>query len=477
MANDKTQVIEVPEVVAEINDMPEVTDLAEAEPSETVTELPFHDEELEGNGNVKKTRTMMYVNSLSNIRQRFPNYNDGLRAHLEKHFKDAEWAFIVHDKDMIPDEDGFPSDFPAGDHVHISFNFSTARSLKSVAKIMGDTGDVLKSAQNVKVFKGRNAKGSLFSYLIHLTAKAKAMGKYQYPVSEVHANFDYEAFVKRTTMQVEASTIDVDEIASKIISGELVKRDLYVNGPYGNSKMMTMFYTKHERRLDTAIKHAYVRRIATAEEEGEDGGEGEVPVEVIYIQGEAGSGKSKLAKSYAKKRFGHYFVSGSSNDSVQEYMGEKVAIFDDARPTDFPAHEWLKMLDPYGKGASVRSRYYNKFLAVECIIITTTTPFEEFWFHTADTTVEEPIDQFFRRFAGVIKVTSAMMPDGSMELTGNVHEVIPVPTYPLSARVGNKIKVMEASYKMDPVPMGKIREVVKPVSKRASLNNILDAFN
>src|SRR5699024_5027104 len=99
-------------------------------------------------------------------------------------------------------------------------------------------------------------------------------------------------------------------------------------------------------------------------------------------------------------------------DSVQDYMGEPVAIFDDARPSDFTASDWLKMLDPYNNKSSIASRYYNKYLSVKSIIITATTPFEEFFVYAKDKGgVDEPVSQFMRRFQAVIKVDSEAIED------------------------------------------------------------------
>ena len=51
----------------------------------------------------------------------------------------------------------------------------------------------------------------------------------------------------------------------------------------------------------------------------------------IYIQVLHG----KTIAKYAERKYGDYFISGSSNDTTQDYMGEPVVIFDDARPSDF----------------------------------------------------------------------------------------------------------------------------------------------
>jgi len=163
-----------------------------------------------------------------------------------------------------------------------------------------------------------------------------------------------------------------------------------------------------------------------------------INLEIIYIQGDAGSGKTTLAKEYALRKYGDYFMTGSSNDSVQDYMGEPVAIFDDARPSDFSASDWLKLLDPYNNKATVTSRYYNKYLAVKCIIITTTTPFYEFFIYAKNKAgVDEPVAQFMRRFSAVISVDRATNSAGQDVARGKIYTVKKLPVA-VTRRVAGK---------------------------------------
>ena len=332
---------------------------------------------------VKRSRALMYVQQTKYLASKFKNKDDIIN-HLEKHFADAEWAYILHDKDV---EKGVKKD----EHIHIAFYFPNARSPKNVASIMGD------KPQSVEVFTGRWAKQNMFAYLIHATDSAIAEGKHRYNAYEVTANFDYIKFMNNVQATAESKKLDIEDIQARIISGDIILKDFFVDGKLGDASVAGLFYTNNKQKIDRAIETRYKIQMSSKEE---------IDLEVIYIQGAAGSGKTTIAKEYALRKYGDYFITGSSNDAVQDYMGEPVAIFDDARPSDFDASDWLKMLDPYNNKSTVTSRYYNKYLAVRCIILTTTIPFEEFFVYAKNKAgVDEPVSQFMRRFKLVIKVT------------------------------------------------------------------------
>lgn len=422
----------------------------------------------------KKSRTLMYVQKTSALGARF-NDKAGLAKHLHEEFGDAEWAFILHDKDMQEDEFGMPTNVKADDHIHIAFLFKNPRSAMSVSKAMlepkGENGKF--GEQTVEIFEGRSAKGSMFSYLLHLTQDAMEKKKHQYDISEVTANFDYAGFVHRTTMIVRAKSLDIEDITAKIIDGTLIKKDFFRDGEMGTAEEMAKFYSANETALERATKARYALMMAKHGTKGEGDG-----LEILYVQGDAGSGKTSLAKEYAMKKYGDYFITGSANDAVQDYMGEPVAIFDDARPTDFSSQDWLKLLDPYTNKSTVRSRYYNKYLAVKCIIITTTTPFEDFWLHTKrDSKAPEPIDQFFRRFNLVIKVKSSVEPDGSKILMGDVYEVTECPPFELPRAFEDNGKRVIAGHKLSDQPLGQIKMVHKKRENKKKAQDLLRYFS
>ena len=66
-------------------------------------------------------------------------------------------------------------------------------------------------------------------------------------------------------------------------------------------------------------------------------------------------------------------MAGSSKDAFQSYSGEHIIILDELRAQSIPYQDLLRMFDPFGIDSQVfaPSRYYDKGLAAELIIITT----------------------------------------------------------------------------------------------------------
>jgi len=376
----------------------------------------------------KRARALMYVQQTRHFNGRFTNRQD-VENHLMKFFPDAEWAFILHDKDYkvkkledgrftyVFDENG--DKIPLEDHIHIALYFPNAKTANSVAVDFGEPAE--DKGKTVEYFTGRWGKENMFAYLLHLTQEAKAELKHEYDVSEVTANFDYASYIGRVQNTAEANKLEIDDVKARVISGDLILKDFFRDGKLGNAYTATTFYTDHKHIIDRAIDSRYKLQMSS---------KGEIDLEVIYIQGPAGSGKTTLAKAYAERKYGDYFISGSSNDTTQDYMGEPVAIFDDARPSDFNASDWLKLLDPYNNKSTVTSRYYNKYLAVDAIILTTTTDFKDFFLYAREKGgVSEPLDQFIRRFNMVIKVDSEIDDDGKQWAVGDLYEVKRVEKY------------------------------------------------
>lgn len=129
-------------------------------------------------------------------------------------------------------------------------------------------------------------------------------------------------------------------------------------------------------------------------------------IDVIYITGDAGSGKTTLAKHLCEKRGLSYCVSGSSRDPVQDYNGQDCLILDDLRPQTFDLSDLLKMLDN-NTASSVNSRYHDRWLEVRCIIITTVLSVDDFYRTMLVT--GEPIAQLKRRCKTMIQLTRQQM--------------------------------------------------------------------
>ncbi len=136
------------------------------------------------------------------------------------------------------------------------------------------------------------------------------------------------------------------------------------------------------------------------------------PIKVIWIYGPAGTGKTSLAKEYAEKVGQPYYISGSSRDLFQRYAGEHTLILDELRPKVIPYSDLLRITDPYGEQVMAPSRYSDKALACDIIIITSPyDPLGFYWialdigkkFSRADNRVDG-VDQLIRRLELIVKI-------------------------------------------------------------------------
>lgn len=128
---------------------------------------------------------------------------------------------------------------------------------------------------------------------------------------------------------------------------------------------------------------------------------GDRDMEVVYITGQSGSGKTVFAKYLAEKLHFDYFVSGSGDDFLDGYDKEECIILDDFRASSMRFAEMLKMIDN-NTNSTVRSRYYNKDIS-NCRLMIMTSIYEPcdlyqfFKSDDGDTPMKEPIMQFYRR--------------------------------------------------------------------------------
>ena len=129
-------------------------------------------------------------------------------------------------------------------------------------------------------------------------------------------------------------------------------------------------------------------------------------IDVIYISGDPGAGKTTLAKQLCEKRGLSYCLSGSTRDPVQDYDGQDALILDDLRPEAFPLSDLLKLLDN-NSNSSVSARYHDRWLEVKLIIVTTVFPIQRF--HELYYNPSEPVEQLMRRCTTAIDLSISEM--------------------------------------------------------------------
>lgn len=142
----------------------------------------------------KKAKNMMYTQQVQHLPAGIQNHDDLVNL-IESKLRPRRYAIIVHDKDT--DKTGQPKT----PDLHIMLSFDNARSLNSVAKILGD------KPQYVEAWVGDANNG--YAYLVHATRQAQSAGKHRYDTGEVIANFDYGALIRKIGLKSNRLTQNV----------------------------------------------------------------------------------------------------------------------------------------------------------------------------------------------------------------------------------------------------------------------------
>ena len=300
---------------------------------------------------------------------------DNLVKTIEEKLGCKKYAVIVHDKDM--DDKGNL----VKEHIQSMLSFENARSINRIAKLLGD------KPQQITMWEGNADNG--YAYLIHATTNAQS--KYQYDPHSVRANFDYVAEMERISAEIKAKQkakgTNIDLLLDSLYLGAISKKEL-------EERLTGSQYAKAKKHIDD-VWAKYLQK--KAEEWRKTMKEQNKNVQVIWIDGTAGVGKTSLAKECARKHGDEYFISGSSKDVFQNYAGQHIAIIDEFRPHTIPYHDLLRITDPFGMEDEVNapSRFRDKAIACEVIIIT--SPYSAFDFYKESFRGQDPkqiIDSF-----------------------------------------------------------------------------------
>lgn len=281
-----------------------------------------------------------------------------------------QWAYIVHDKD-----DTRP-------HYHIYLNFGASSvDTEMVGKWFGLAGNF------VSKVKGR--KVNMLEYLTHSNESQKH--KHQYSPSEVVANFDFE------------TEIEESKIIGDFKNYSYAQQLAYVNSLPIVEKAKAFTQLKKLWELECQCLTLETNR----------------SMNVVFITGRGGTGKTTYAKKMLDKLGCDYCISSSSNDPFQDYLGQKAIILDDLRDKSFELEDLLKILDNNTK-SSIKSRFNNKVFNGELIVITSSVPLQ-YWYpdyrfaHSHDS-----LEQLYRRINCYIQVTKDFVSiyDDGVDLKG-----------------------------------------------------------
>ncbi len=277
---------------------------------------------------------------------------------IKSHKTIKQYAYILHDKDL-----------GQSPHWTIYLNFGNSGvDTKQVGEWFG-----LQESQ-VERIKGR--KTDALQYLTHSNDTQKH--KYQYPVSEITANFDFET-----------------EITNSKILGDFDNFSYAEQLDYVNtlpSSERAVAFTKLERLWKCHCQWLTLKANRR--------------IEVVFVTGKGGTGKTYYAKKLMEQMNYDYCVSSSSNDPWQDYMGQKGMILDDLRDTAFSFEDLLKALDN-DTSSSIKRRFSNVVFAGFVIVITSSVPLIH-WYKRPDKSGNRiPYDelaQLYRRITTYVEL-------------------------------------------------------------------------
>lgn len=287
-----------------------------------------------------------------------------------------KYAWIIHDKDVYSEkeQEKDPSHIAGTQkptHIHLLLHFTRnqPQRYKHVAGWFG--------LDEQFVSRIRRGWNNAVLYLVHLNAPEK----YQYNPEDITANFNFKTIINHAEDRKQ-----LNMILQKILGGEI--REYNKTLDIDN---LTLIY--HAKEINEAFKTRSAYLQATRQNRN---------TEVIFITGPSGCGKTTLAKKIATERKLAYFISSGSNDVMDGYAQQPCLILDDMRPDSLGLPDLLKLLDNH-TASTIKSRYRNKFLDAELVILTSVLDIELFYSNTFKNE-NEPIEQLKRRCGTYIQI-------------------------------------------------------------------------
>ena len=284
-----------------------------------------------------------------------------------KHSRVSKYFYALHDKDL--DKDGKLKKL----HYHIYLKF----------KDSVDT-DTIISGTNIKpnmVEKIRGRWGDCILYITHTNRP----DKHQYGVDIVKSNFNFKEEHEKQVKNIgNKRTRTRTQIEELIYTGEITRNNLF-------QSVNIHEYVKY----DKDIEKAFIFKDENAFDYNR-------PLEVIFIAGLAGAGKTTLAKYLAHTRGQEYVIKKGTKDPYDGLHNEQCLIFDDIKPDTLTLSKFIDLTDN-DTTATFGSRYRDKKVMIETIIFTSSLDIITFFNSMQGLTNQDP-QQFFRRVDNYIVI-------------------------------------------------------------------------
>lgn len=312
-----------------------------------------------------------------------------------------KWAYIKHDRDVygIKDELANP-EHKAGtkkpNHYHVYCNFGN-QSLDHEY-----FAGLFKVAPNI-ICKIDTTAANCLLYFVHGTQEAIAEGKYQYDWSEVRhsSNWSPQTIAEQVRYIGHFEQFSYKEQIEKVHeisdTGERVKAQKLLDDAYAAEQKYRMTF------IDRYMQ-------------------------VMFVTGDTGSGKTTFARQFIEKlnyfdivpkkywnkkpndkekpfRRLDYGISSSGSDVLEFYKGQEAFILDDLRDENIAFTDLLKFLDNHTNSA-VKSRFTNKCFFGALLIITSAVPLSRWYRYGANKVSGETLRQFYRRINTYVEIDS-----------------------------------------------------------------------
>ena len=253
------------------------------------------------------------------------------------------YAYILHDKD-----EGVKP------HYHILIRMNNAYTVKFICSRTGVKPNCIERIHTTFP--------NALLYLIHQTPKA--LNKYQYGEDEVKANYDIKQDLveAKNKRMIEKRKTDIIE---RLTIGDLKKYQL--DSYFEEHNIPLVYRVKWKLDIDNAVKIYNETQSFKTDRH----------MDVIYIFGNSGTGKTTYCKDFAEKQNKQLYISSSNIDDLfSAYQQQEIVVIDDIEK-GISYGKVLKLLDN-NTSSPVKSRYSDKSLSsCETMFITSTKDIDE----------------------------------------------------------------------------------------------------
>lgn len=288
----------------------------------------------------------------------------------------TRYAYILHDKDTVTEHDIENSQNmwtaadlgkPKAKHWHIVLETAkNATKISTIAKWLGIPANM------IELPKGRGAFIDCVEYLRHSDVRQALNGKYEYDVSEVKSNFNWQ-------VEVEEMVLRKTKYEKPLSPAQFVKNEILYNGLSLN-EVFDRYPTLYQEELTTIkkLRNEYLSRFAP------------MPSYRVnyYLEGGSGYGKDTMARSIARSLYPDlgemaYFEIGGQKVTFDGYDGEPVIIWSEFRADTFVRtlggyENVLQTIDIVPKDKREHKKFGDIRLTNTVNIVTSTQPYAEF---------------------------------------------------------------------------------------------------